>query len=221
MKILKIAIIKTAVFGLLVFTGNRLAAFPLTLTSLKGVIISTAHYGTDATTTSNVTSRVSITLNQVITVLSNNVFLDRGNIPPADMRIVLDPYTEGLYLTNNSGFSYDIAGNGFGNFRIRHVATMFNRTTGFEEDFMEIDLSFNGTQPNGQSFEMDLRGPAAFKFTVDSSGIGAISLSNKNASGYGQTNSSDSGLVIGSFKAAGSGVPEWSGPYSVYWWNNL
>lgn len=220
MRKLKLAI-GTAVFGILLCVGNRLAAFPLTLTSITGTITSTAHYGVDATTTSNLASKVSVTLNHVITVLSNEVFLDLGTAAPPDMRIVLDPYTGGLYLTNGSGFHYDIKGNGFGNFRIRDVATTFNTTADVEQDVMIVDLAFNGREPNGQSFEFDLRGSAKFKFTINSSGLGTESLLGKGGSGYGEVNSSDSGVALGSFKAAGSGVPEWSGPFSVYWWNNF
>ncbi len=220
MKKLKLAIGVLA-FGLLVGAETRLAAFPLKLTSVTGTITTTATYGANATTTSNLASKVSVTLNHVITVLSNEVFLDLGTAAPPDMHIVLDPYTGGLYLTNGSGFHYDIKGNGLGNFRIRDVATSFNTATTVEQDAMVVDLGFNGREPNGQSFEFDLRTSARFKFTVNASGLGTVNLSGKGGVGYGEVNSSDSGVSFGSFTATGSGVPEWSGPFSVYWWNNF
>src|SRR5262245_41950896 len=80
-----------AAFGVLAVTGNQLAAFPLTVTSVSGTITSTHTYGADATTTSNLAAKVSVTLSHVITVLSNEVFLDLGT-HPADLRIALDPY---------------------------------------------------------------------------------------------------------------------------------
>ena len=146
-----------AVFSVLALAGDRLAAFPLTLTSVHGTITSTHTYGTDATTSSNLALKVSVTLRHIITVLSNEVFLDLGTNPPANMRIALDPYTGGLYLTNSSGFFYDIEGNGLGSFRIRQLATTFNRTTLAEQDVVLVDLNFNGREPGGASFDFSLR----------------------------------------------------------------
>ena len=210
-----------AVLGALVFSGNRLAAFPLTLTSLTGAITATSQYGSTATTTTSPSVKVLVTLNHVMTVLSNDVFVTFGTNAPEDMHIALDPFNYGLYLTNKSGFFFDIAGNKFGNFRIRDIATTFNTTNHTEQDVIVLDLSFNGNEPGGQTFVYDLRGSATFTYSVNSVGVGTASLSCRNATGYGETNSSASGVAVGSFKAAGSGVPEWSGPYSVYWVNNL
>ena len=210
-----------AAFAVLAFTGNRAAAFPLTLTAIRGTITATPHYGINAAASSNAAVKVTVTLHQVITVLSNEVFLDLGTSPPADMRIALDPFTGGLYLTNHSGFFYDIAVNGLGNFQIRDVATTFDRTTLAEQDTMLVDLSFNGRQPTGGSFEFTLRGYATFKCQRNPAGLKTISLSCARAAGSGQFNSSSSGVSLGSFIAAGSGTPEWNGPYSVYWWWNF
>src|SRR5215510_1254839 len=110
MRRLKI-LIGIAAFTVLAFAGNRLAAFPLTLTSIRGTITSAPHYGVNANASSNVAVKVSVSLRQVITVLSNEVFLDLGTSPPTDMRIALDPFTGNLYLTNHSGFFYDIVMN--------------------------------------------------------------------------------------------------------------
>jgi hypothetical protein len=210
-----------AVLGISVFSGNRLAAFPLTLTSLTGAITATAQYGGTAATTTSPAEKVSVTLNHVITVLSNDVFVTFGTNAPEDMRIALDPFNYGLYLTNKFGFFFDIAGNKFGNFRIRDIATTFNTTNHTEQDVIVLDLSFNGNEPGGQTFVYNLRGSATFTFTVNSVGVSTASLSCRNGTGYGETNSSASGVAVGAFKAAGSGVPEWTGPYSVYWVNNL
>ncbi len=211
-------LIGMAAFGVLAFTGDRLAAFPLTLTSVNGTITFTHTYGADATTTSNLAAKVSVNLSHVITVLSNEVFLDLGT-HPADLRIALDLYTGGLYLTNSSGFSYDLEQKGLGNFRIREIATTFSTTGVAEQDVMLVDLSFNGREPNGQSFDFNLRGYATFKLRSNSTGGRTISLSATKASGYGEVNSSDSGVSQGGFRAQGSGTPEWTGPFSVFWWN--
>src|SRR5262245_20221752 len=208
-----------AAFGILAFAGHRLSAFPLTLTSLSGTITSTHTYGANAVTSSNVALKVAVTLRHVITVLSNEVFLDLGSNPPADMRIALDPYTGGLYLTNNAGFYYDIEGNGLGNFRIRQIATTFNRTTLAEQDVMLVDLDFNGRAPGGAGFAFSLRSYATFKCVRNAAGITTMSLSGKKATGYGEYNSSDSGVAQGGFKANGLGIPDWAGPLSVFWWN--
>src|SRR5262249_36035794 len=147
--------------------------------------------------------------------------LDLGTSPPADMRIALDPFTGGLYLTNHSGFFYDIIMNGLGDFRIRDVATTFDRTTLAEMDTMLVDLSFNGRQPNGGSFEFTLRGCAIFKCQRNPAGTKTVSLSCPRGTGSGQFHSSSSGVSQGSFSATGAGTPEWNGPYSVYWWWNF
>jgi hypothetical protein len=211
------------VFSLLVLTGSRVHAFPLTLTSLSGTITATPHYGIDAASTSNAPSKVTITINQVITVLSNEVFLDLGTSAPPDMRIAMDPYTGGMYLTNTTGFFYDIERNGLGTFRIREIATKFSSSASGlpEEDLMVLSLGFNGRAPNGTDFDFELRGATTFQYQVDKSGVGTIVLAGKKMSGSGQFNTSDSGVSQGSFVAKGSGVAEWTGPFSVYWWNNF
>lgn len=215
----KVRILIGIALGVLALSESRLAAFPLTLTSIHGTITATPYYGGNAETSSNVAAKVAVSLRQVITVLSNEVFLDLGTSPPATMRIVLDPYTGGLYLTNQSGFFYDLELNGLGNFRIREIATTFDRTTLTEQDTMLIDLSFNGRQPNGGSFEFTLRGSATFKSQSNSNGLTRVSLSCPRAAGYGEFNSSSSGVSQGGFTAVGSGTPEWSGAFSVFWWN--
>jgi len=217
MKNLKL-LLGIAAFGVMAFNGNRLAAFPLTLTSATGTITYTHTYGTDATTTSNPGVKVSVNLSHIINVLSNEVFLDLGT-HPTDLRIALDPFTGGLFLTNSAGFSYDLEATGLGNFRIRDVATSFSTATGTEQDVMMVDLSFNGHEPNGQTFSFALRGSATFKSHPNSTGGKSISLSATKGSGYGEVNSSDSGVSLGNFKAQGSGTPEWTGPFSVFWWN--
>lgn len=211
------------VFSALLLTCSRVHAFPLTVTSLNGTITATSHYGIDASSTSNAASKVTITINQVITVLSNEVFLDLGTAAPPDMRIVLDPYTGGMYLTNDTGFFYDIEGNGLGTFRVREVATKFSGSSSSlpEEDLMIVSLGFNGRAPNGTDFDFELRGTTTLKYQVNVQGVGTMALSGKKISGAGQFNTSDSGVSQGSFVAKGSGVPEWSGPFSVYWWNNF
>lgn len=196
-------------------------AFPLTLTSLSGVITSTAHYGLDAASTSNTAVRVTVTMPQVLTVLSNEVFLDRGTSAPPDMQIALEPYTGGLFLTNNAGFYYDIEGNGLGNFRIRDIATTDGGSPLKESDLAIVSLDFQGHAPNGQYFDFELRGSTSLKYQINGDGTGTMSLVAKKISGYGEFNTSDSGVSIGGFSAKGTGVPEWSGPYSVYWWNNF
>jgi hypothetical protein len=219
MRKLKLTIAMT-VLGMLAFAGNRLSAFPLTLTSVRGVISTTHHYGTTAVTTTDPAVKFAVTLPRLLLVLSNDYFIDQGQVAPRDMRVVLDPFTEALYLTNHSGFFYDLVGPGFGSFRIRNVATTFNTNTQVEQDTAEVDLNFSGTLPGGGgSFVFDLRNSAVVKFTV-TSGVGTMTISGKGL-GYGEINSSDSGVSVGAIKAAGSGTPEWSGPYSVYWANNL
>jgi hypothetical protein len=220
MKKLKLAM-GIAVLGVLVFSGNRLAAFPLTLTSLSGTINTTLNYGANAATTTEPAQRLLVTLSHVMTVLSNDVFATVGTAPPEDMRIVLNPFNYGLYLTNKAGFFFDIAGNKFGSIRIRDIATTFNTTNQTEQDVVLVSLSFNGNEPSGQSFVFTLSGSATFTYAVNSLGVGTASLSCRSGSGYGEINSSASGVSLGAFKAVGSGVPEWSGPYSVYWVNNL
>jgi hypothetical protein len=161
-----------------------------------------------------------VNLKTLINVLSNSVVLDLGSAP-AGLRIVIEPHTGGLYLTNNSGFFYDIEGNGLGNYNVRQVATKFSTTTMAESDVMLVDLAFHGTAPNGETFHFDLRGVASFKSAVNLLGVTTITLSGKQIVGYGEINSSDSGVSSGSFKARGFGTPEWTGPFSVYWWNFL
>src|SRR5947209_11678249 len=138
-------------------------------------------------------------------VLSNEVFLDLVTSAPPDMRIVMDPYTGGMYLTNTTGFFYDIEGNGLGTFRIREIATTFSSTgSGLpEQDAMVLSLGFKGRAPKGTDFDFELRGATTFKYQVDKSGVGSIVLSGKKISGSGQFNTSDSGVSQGNFIAKG------------------
>src|SRR5262245_43824943 len=80
MKKFKILIGMTA-FAVFAFAGNRLAAFPLTLTSVSGTITYTAHYGASANTTTNPATKVAVNLSRLINVLSNSVVLDLGSAP--------------------------------------------------------------------------------------------------------------------------------------------
>src|SRR5438445_638213 len=88
--------------GALTFAAAKASAFPLFLTSASGTITATAHYGMTSDTTSNKVEIGSVNLKKILTVVSNEVFIQTSgtNTPTADAKIAYDPYLFVTYLTN-------------------------------------------------------------------------------------------------------------------------
>jgi hypothetical protein len=207
----------------LMLGANRASAFPLYLTSLSGTITSTASYGSSNTTTSNKVVTVSVTLAKMLTVVSNQVFLDTAASPPADAKIVFEPVTLELYLTNSSGYYRSLSTHREGSLRIRDLATTFSTNGLLENDRLVAELDLYGTGPDGLYYEFDVRGAASLNVPVNVfTGVANMSISmGNNGSGYGSYKSSSDGVSVGGFTFKASGVPDWPAAYSVYWWNNL
>lgn len=215
---------RLAITGAMTLATAKVSAFPLYLTSLNGSISSTANYGSTDSTTSNRASLVSINLSKMLTVVSNQVFLDTGVNPPGDAKIALEPSTLHLYLTNSSGYFQDLTANHEASFRIRDIATTFATNGLTESDRIIADLDLFGTGADGLYYEFRVRGSASLVINVNSgSGVGvmSINMAGSNGSGYGSYKSSDDGVSVGGFSMKGSGTPEWNSAYSVYWSNNL
>jgi uncharacterized membrane protein YgcG len=218
-----------AVVGALTLAANKAAAFPLYLTSLGGSISTTAYYGSDNFTTSNKSMTVAMSLSKIVTLVSNNVFLDTGFHPPANAKIAFDPYTLELFMTNSGGYYRSLTknGNNEGRVRIRNIATTFTTNGLTESDKINIELDLYGIAADGRRFEFQVRGTGTLSFSKNStSGIAAMSikLGNSTGSGYGELKGSGEdgdGVSLGGFSFSGTGTPEWSTAYSIYWRENL
>ncbi len=216
------------VAGLVALAAEKASAFPLNLTSLTGTITSTAHYGNSPETTTNKVKVVAITLKQVLTIVSNEIYIRTSgtNAPPAGSRLVFDP-VRGTYVTNNNGYFYSTSDNENGSFcaaRIADIATNFHATGqngGAESDTILFSFYFFGHGTDGQFYEGDLWGRGRLAYTVSSTtGRGSMTIT-ASGSDYGEYKGSDDGVFTGNVVFTGSSLtPEWEGPFSVAWWND-
>src|SRR6266481_5436204 len=98
------------ILGASVFASAEASAFPLYLTSASGTISSTPSYSTASNSSVAKISTVTVNLKRLMTVVSNQVFLNDATIVPKDARIAYDTVTRATYLTNTTGFSHTLSG---------------------------------------------------------------------------------------------------------------
>src|SRR6267142_1944342 len=97
------------ILGASVFAIGKASAFPLYLTSASGTISYTPTYNNLSTSNSAHISTVAVSMKTLMTVVSNQVFLNDATIVPKDAMIAYDPYAGAVYLTNTTtGFNHTL-----------------------------------------------------------------------------------------------------------------
>ena len=216
------------VIGMLLWTAGTASAFPLYLTSANGTITTTPHYGHDAASTTNHAKVVAVNLKQLLTVVSNEIYLQTSgtNAPPANSRIAFDPYvlsgsSHRLYVTNQNGYYYNLYG--IAQVNIEHIATNFrliNPSGISESDTLAIEFQVYARTPDGLGFFFGTFGKGKLVYNKGATTqLGKMTITASGTT-YGEYQSSDRGVSTGNVVFAGSGTPEWNGPYSVFWWND-
>jgi len=209
----------TVVAGAMIFAVGKASAFPLKLMSVSGTLSVTPSY--DAITNVNKAkiTTASFNLKKLMTVITNQVFLYSGTNPPAGSYVVYDPYLFRAYLTNKTGYYYNLSD--IVDVGIEDIATSFsgNDKGGTENDKCTVYIDIYGHGPDGKFYEADIYClgsiTASYKASTDTAHV-SISA---GGLGYGEYQTSDDGVAKGSFSLKGSGTPPAGGiPYSIWWW---
>jgi hypothetical protein len=214
--------------GALASLANQASAFPLYLSSLSGTISYTPSYSDISNTNKAAYSKKSVNLKAVMSVVSNTVYLATGTTTPSDARIAFDPITDTTYLTNSSGYSYNLSvdfdfsnTNNIARMELEDMATSFHSSGngGSERDAVVAWFYARGYAADGYYYEIDLYGQGSLSYSADAKtgtkGSMTVSLSGAD---YGEVKSSDDGVAKGSVSFKGSGTPEWNtGPFSLWW----
>jgi hypothetical protein len=227
---MKLKTLLCLVTGLVALAAGKASAFPLNLTSLSGTITSTSDFTNDPSTTTNKAKVVSINLKQVLTVVSNEVYIRSTNtiVVPAASRIVFDPYIGVTYITNNNGFYYNLSeppdgGQAIASTSIRDMATNFHQVGsngGTESDVTAFVFWVYGRGTDGLYYYFGVYyGRGKVLYNVNGT-TGKVTMTMTGAgSDYGEYKSSDDGVTTGSVVFTGSAAaPQWEGPYSTFWW---
>ena len=208
------------VLGASLFLTVNAPAFPLYLISASGKINYTPSY--DYLGTSNVVKRtfVSVNMKTLMTIVSNQVFRVAAVSVPRDARIAYDPYDGSTFLTNKTGFYKSLTD--IVTVRIRELSTSFKQGTNTvtESDATVARLDVYGYGPDGRFFEFRLEGYGSLRYNVERNQRASMRISVQGAGGYGEYQDSDEGVSSGNFTFSGTGAPQWSGPYSAYWWEH-
>jgi hypothetical protein len=215
---------------------------PLKLMSVSGTAHTTANYGSPATATSNPYKQVSFNYKTLLSLISNQVYLNTRFEPtgpvivPMNVDLMFDPVSLQTYLTNNLGFYYPLSDNGFrGNIafvRFYEMATSFKGDfyAGSENDVVGMELVVIAYGADGLHYEIDIYGTGKMTATyggklpaiLTKKSMVSMTLSLQNGSGYAEYQGSDDGVVNdGQFTFSGSGsAPASVFPYSAWWWSN-
>jgi hypothetical protein len=206
------------ILGASIFAAGKASAFPLYLTSASGTISYTPIYNNLSTSNSTHISTVAVNMRSIMTVVSNQVFLNDAVIVPKDAMIAYDPYANVTYLTNSTGFSNNLSG--IVSVNLREIATSFRQGNNgtSENDKVLVSLRVRGTAPDGLYFEINFQGRGTLLFSADKNNKGSMAISLAQGAGYGAYKDSDDGVSSGGFAFRGKGTPEWSGPYSTWWY---
>ena len=208
------------ILGASLLITAKTAAFPLYLISASGKIGYTPSY--DNLNASNEVKRlfVSVNLKTLMTVVSNQVFLAASVSAPKDAMIAYDPYDGGTFLTNKTGFYQslqDIVA-----VKVLELSTSFKQSASSftESDVTVTRLDVFGYAPDGRFFEFRLEGYGSVRYNVAANQRASMRISVQGAGGYGEDQHSEEGVSSGNFIFSGTGAPQWSGPYSAYWWTH-
>lgn len=206
------------ILGAAVFAAAKASAFPLHLTSASGTISYTPTYSNLSSSNATRMSIVAVNLKRIMTVVSNQVFLNDATIVPKDAVIAYDPFTGSAYLTNTTGFFHNVAG--IVSISLSDIATSFRKSSNgvTENDKILNSLRVRGTAPDGLYFEFRVQGRGILLFSADKNNNSSMSISLPQGAGYGADKGSDStgdGVSSGGFAFKGKGTPEWSGAFST------
>ena len=212
-------LLSAMVAGAMAFAANKASAFPLKLTSLSGTFTVTPSYSAIADTNKATATKKSFNLKEVMTVITNQVFLNTGTNPPAGSYVVYDPYLGSTYLTNSDGYYQSLSGIVYVD--VYYIATTFNANNsggGSESDTCIADFEAYGYGPDGLYYEVEMDySLGSIKASYNgNTGVAKMTISGKGAY-YGEYQGSSEGVASGKFSLSGTGTPEWSGPFSVYW----
>lgn len=212
-----------AVAGAVAFTASKASAFPLYLKSLSGTITYTTNYDaiTNVDSAKYLTKRIN--LKTLMTLISDTVVLNGYAAPPKDAQIAFNPYTgnDVCYLTNSTGYYQQLNGVRYGSCEavIDHIATSFKagKNSGNEKDTIQFDFFVQAYDANTNQYYFEVYGPGKLKYSGNSKKV-SMQISAKGG-GYGEVAGSDDGVSNGKVKFSGTAAqPEWSGPFSTYWW---
>jgi hypothetical protein len=192
---------------------------------LSGTITATDSYGTNADTTTSPAKVGAINLKKILTLVSNEVFLDYATNTPANAKIAYDPYAFVTFLTNSSGFYQSLSSpSNIVSLTIYDIATTFHGTSNngvSENDKIIVWLEVNA---DNAGYAFWLYGQGALTYGLNgTTGKAKMSISLSNGGDYGELQHSGhtgDGTSKGSFTLSGSGVPPVNDPYSVFWANH-
>jgi hypothetical protein len=212
-------LLSATVAGAMAFAASKASAFPLKLTSLSGTFTVTSNYTAIASTNKATAIKKSFNLKNVMTVITNQVFLNSGTNPPTGSYVVYDPYLSKTYLTNSDGYYYNLSGIVYVD--VYYIATTFNGNNGgggSENDTCIAEFEAYGYGPDGLYYEVEMdESLGSIKVNYNgNTGIAKMTISGKGAY-YGEYQNTDEGVASGKFTLTGTGTPEWEGPFSVYW----
>ena len=217
--------LKTLLFslvaGIAALTSGKASAFPLTLTSLNGTITSTSSDGTNTVWTTNRTKVVSVTLKQMLTIVSNEIFLQTSgtNAPPANSRIAFDPAkTNNQIYVTNVNYSFSLPSTNL-SMSLSNIATTFrpvNPSGGSEHDTLLVSFRIAGRGLDNSNYVFGVTGKGSLVYQLRARTNSATMTISASGSAPGQYKSSADGISTGSIVFSGSGNPEWLGPFSVF-----
>jgi len=232
MKITKV-LICAAVAGAMAFAASNASAFPLKLTSISGTISATTNYNFLLyTNTTGATKAITkaVTMKQILLLVSNVVTVYNANNSitnpvPKDAYIAWDPINGSNYgyLTNSAGYFEDLSGPSCCYFYVEYVATTFkgNSVTGngTENDKIVFYADIWGDGPDGLYYEFyNDYGTGTLNYVVTAGGAkGSMTIVSKGG-GYGSLEGSDEGVSSGKLVFTGKATPDFSGPYSLWWY---
>ena len=215
-----------AVAGTLALAADQALAFPLTLQSLTGKLITTTQYGLTADTTTNDYTVRTSNIRQVMFLITNTVkSINPDVVLPGNVALAVDPYTKDVFLTNSEGFYFSLTASNLADFTIGEIATKFNEAGHGTVESDRVNVLLNISLIHDQNYkyyEFDIVGSGTLNVNVNKNGVATMILSVKSDFGSGIDQGSAPGMCNGSYTFKGSGIPPAGGlPYSVYWWNNL
>jgi len=218
MKLTKV-LLCAAVAGAMAFGAGKASAFPLDLKSLSATITVTTNYSTLSSPAKYL--KKSVSLKQVLMMVTNTVRYYTGTNPPQGVRIAWDPYGSYYpYLTNSLGYYHSLSGIAYA--YVEDIATSFKGnggSGGSESDVIVFYLDIYGYDLNTNYWEIyQDYGTGTLKASASSSGTTTMTISSKGG-GYGEILNSDDGVSSGNATFKGTGQPL-SGqiPYSVWYW---
>ena len=221
--------LKTLLFslvaGIAALISGKAFAFPLTLTSLNGTITSTAYYGSDAASTTNRAKVLAVTLKQILTIVSNEISLQTSgtNAPPANSRIVFDPASNQIYVTNAANaahkYGFTLPSTNL-SISISHITTSFhpvNPNGGSQNGPLLVSLQIAGHGTNNSNYVFGVSGKGNLTYQVRAQTNFATMTISASGSAQGLYTGSDEsngdGVATGNIVFSGSGTPETPGPF--------